>query len=108
MFVVRYVALAALVVWLGGAVVLLADMLIGGVSSRFQLVAAAGGAVIFICLFIMKFIGPPPRAFTVRAGLAFTVMLIGLRLSMLQRPSPALVAVEAALGLLLLAWYARE
>jgi hypothetical protein len=108
MFVVRYVALAALVVWLGGAAVVLTDLTIGDVSARFHLIAAACGAVIFISLFIMKFIGPPPHAFVLRAGLAFVMTAEALYLGIQQRTSVPAMAMNVAIGLVLLSWYARE
>ena len=108
MFVVRYVALTALVIWLGGSVLLLAGAMVGDISARFHLVAASCGAIIFVSLFIMKFIGPPPHSFVLRAGLAFAMVVMALYFGLLQRsPLPA-QAVNVALGLALLTWYARE
>ena len=96
MFAVRYAALAALVVWLGGMVVLgllvapstfrvlqahqagagrvLAGALFGDILRQFYLLAYGCGGVILLCLFIMKFMGPPPRAFVLRAAVV-TLML---------------------------------
>ena len=98
MFAVRYVALVALVVWLGGTVVLgllvapatfnvlqandpatgrmLAGVPVGDVMHRFHLMAFGCGAVIFISLFIIKFVGPPPRAFVLRAALVFVMLAL--------------------------------
>jgi len=108
MFAVRYAALAALVIWLGGSALMLMDTILGEASSHFHLIAAACGAIIFVCLFVMKFIGPPPHAFVLRAGLAFAMAAMALYLGVLQRTSAPLMAVNVALGLVLLAWYARE
>src|SRR5687767_6718350 len=62
MLAIRYVTLAALVVWLGGMVTL-ALLTVPSVEDlrRFQWVGYACGAIIFVCLFIIKFIGPPPH-----------------------------------------------
>jgi uncharacterized protein DUF4149 len=100
MVIVRYVALAALVVWLGGMVVLgllvapstfgvlqahdpaagrvLAGALFGEILRRFHLLAYACGGVILIALFVMKFIGPPPYAFPIRAGLVALMLAVDL------------------------------
>jgi hypothetical protein len=51
---------------------------------------------------------PVKGELTVRAALAFAATLTGLYLSTLHHPSTTMAAGEAALGLLLLAWYARE
>jgi hypothetical protein len=100
MIVVRYVALTALVVWLGGMVILgllvapstfgvlqsadpnngrmLAGAVFGTILRRFHYVAYGCGAVLFISLFLMKFVGPPPHAFVVRAGIVFVMLLVAL------------------------------
>jgi hypothetical protein len=95
--VVRYLALAALTVWLGSMSVLgvlvlptigralqTADghLLPSGVLSEvlrlFHLLAYACGAVLLICLFVIKFVGPPPRAFKLRAVLVALMLAIAL------------------------------
>jgi hypothetical protein len=95
---VRYLALASLAIWLGGtafvAVVIaptffrvlstadgsasrgLVDPLFEEVFRQFHLLAYGCGAVLLTCLFIVKFIGPPPRAFKLRA------FLVGIMLAM--------------------------
>jgi len=93
---VRYVALVALVVWVGGLLVLgllvapatfgvlhaaapsggaLAGAVVGDVLRSFHFVAYGCGAVIIICLFAMKFVGPPPRSFPLRAFIAAAMLL---------------------------------
>src|SRR5262249_57296914 len=84
MVAVRYVALLALVVWLGGMVMLgavvapstfrvlqaadpaagrvLAGALFGEILRLFHLLAYACGALIILALVVMKFVGPPPPA----------------------------------------------
>jgi len=104
MLAVRYVALAALVVWLGGMV----TVLFGDRLPPFQLVALGCGAVILVSLFVLKFVGPPPHGFVPRAALtALMLLLVGA--SAVARPAAAvLTAINLALGCLLLFWYARE
>ena len=97
---VRYLALVALVVWLGGMVVLgllvapstfgvlqaadpvtgrlLAGAVFGEVLRRFHLVAYACGATLLVCLFAIKFIGPPPHSFLVRAGIVAVMLALAL------------------------------
>lgn len=94
--VVRYAALAALVFWLGGTLQALA----GDVRPR--LVAAVCGGVMIVGLFIMKFVGPPPRAFVTRVSLAAAMIAVSFA------PVSVGPIVTAALGLVLLAWYAHE
>jgi uncharacterized membrane protein len=100
MLAVRYVALAALVVWLGGMVILglvvapstfgvlqssdpvngrmLAGAVFGTILRRFHFIAYACAAILFVSLFVMKFVGPPPQAFVVRAGIVFVMLLLAL------------------------------
>jgi hypothetical protein len=106
-FVVRYAALTALAIWVGGMILLLAQTTLGDVFARFHLVAMLCGVIVFICLFAMKFIGPPPHAFVIRAGLAFAMTAIALYLNAFQQ-SRSLLLLNIALGLVLLGWYARE
>jgi hypothetical protein len=104
MLLVRYVALVALVVWIGAmAVVLFADLF-----ARPLWLASACGAVIVVCLFVMKFVGPPPRAFIPRTAIT-VLMLVLVGASIVLRTAPAtLLVINLALGLVLLAWYVRE
>lgn len=110
MLAVRYVALAALVVWLGGMVTI--ELLDGGIDGdafrRFHAVAYACGAIVFVCLFVLKFVGPPPRAFVPRA--AIVAVMIGLQLSppWLHAASSLLPTASMMLGFGLLFWYVRE
>jgi uncharacterized membrane protein len=100
MLAVRYVALMALVVWLGGMVILgllvapstfgvlqmsdpangrmLAGAVFGTILRRFHYVAYACGAILYLSLFVMKFVGPPPQAFVVRAAIVFVMLLVAL------------------------------
>jgi uncharacterized membrane protein (DUF441 family) len=88
MFVVRNVVLAALVVWIGGMVVLgaivapsafqvlekvdpqngrvFAGLLFGDILRQFSYLAYVCGSLVVAGLVILKFVGPPPRAFVAR------------------------------------------
>jgi hypothetical protein len=100
MIAVRYVALLALLVWLGSMITLgllvapatfqvlqgadpsngrvLAGLLFGDILRRFHLVAYACGAALLISFFIMKFVGPPPSGFVVRSALAAAMLAVAL------------------------------
>jgi hypothetical protein len=104
MLAVRYVALAALVVWLGGMV----TAVFGDLLRPFHLVSLACGAIILVSLFIMKFVGPPPHAFVPRAALtALMLLVLGLS-ALLRSASSLLLEINLVLGLVLLFWYVRE
>ena len=100
MFALRYVYVLALVIWLGGMVVLgaiiapatfevlqarapevgraLAGELFGTILARFQYVAYACGGVLLISIGTMAILGPRPRAFAVRLGLIAAMLLVSL------------------------------
>ena len=97
MLALRYVYVLALVIWLGGMVMLgavvapatfqvlqasapengraLAGELFGTIFTRFHYVAYACGAVLLVSIGAMAVLGPRPRAFAVRLGL-ITIMLL--------------------------------
>jgi hypothetical protein len=162
MFVVRYATLAALVVWLGGMVVLgalvapstfgvlqaldpqggrvLAGAVFGDVLRLFHLLAYGCGAAMLVGLFVMKFVGPPPPGFVLRAALVVAMLAVAaysgvlvsgelaqiqagvqgpvsrlaendprrVRFDALHWRSTALMTANMVLGLVSLAWYARE
>jgi hypothetical protein len=96
MLALRYAYLLALVVWLGGMVVLgvlvapttfqvlqaaapdhgraLAGELFGVTLARFHYVAYGAGAVLFVTLAAMALLGPRPASFAVRMAI-ITIML---------------------------------
>lgn len=100
MLALRYVYVFALVVWLGGMVVLgaivapttfqvlsasdaangraLAGEVFGQILARFHYVAYAAGALLIIALLAMAVLGPRPRAFAVRLSLATAMLLVTL------------------------------
>jgi hypothetical protein len=106
--VVRYVALVALVGWLGALVAHVA----GPLLRQPDCVAAACAAVILACLLVMKFVGPPPRAFIPRLAIVLAMLAVSVYGSLAPaagRAAPrTLSIVELVLGAALLAWYARE
>jgi hypothetical protein len=108
MFAVRYVALVALVLWIGATATVLARTFLGDVFGGFDLVSLGCGAVVFACLFVMKFVGPPPHSFVPRAALVFIMLAVAAYAGFSNRESTALLAVNSVLGLVLLAWYVRE
>ena len=107
MAVVRYVALIALVVWLGAVLSALAGDLLPDVLRQLHLVAYACGAVVLIGLMVMKFVGPPPRAFVVRIAIVALMLAVTAAANRRGRSS-TLVAANLVLGLIALTWYARE
>jgi Domain of unknown function (DUF4149) len=100
MLVLRYAYLLALVVWLGGMVVLgaivapsvfqvlqlrepdtgrvLAGAVFGAALARFHLVAYVCGATILLTLILMAVLGPRPPQFAVRTVLAAIMLAIAV------------------------------
>jgi hypothetical protein len=102
--VVRYVVLAALVVWLGGAVQALAGAKIGNQAAM----AYVCGSVIIVGLVVMKFVGPPPGDFAIRVAIVALMLAVTAAAAVRGSNLTATLAVTACLGSVLLAWYARE
>jgi hypothetical protein len=104
--VVRYVTLVALVIWLGA----MAGDQFGDLLQRVPLIPFVCGAAMMVGLFVMKFMGPPPIGFVVRAGIG-ALMLVMSAAAMFLAPrtaSPLLMTANIGLGFLLLIWYVRE
>ena len=106
MFLVRYVSLAALVAWLGSLAIVLAGAATGEWIGHVPAMGYACGATMLVGLVIMKFVGPPPAAFPLRAGLV-SAMLVATAVAGTRRPEVG-AASSTAVGLVLLGWYARE
>ncbi|HEY2907947.1 MAG TPA: hypothetical protein VGJ29_18725 [Vicinamibacterales bacterium] len=100
MFVVRYLALLALVFWLG--------VMLNETSwiRPAQLVGLACGAVLLVSLTALKFLGPPPHAFFSRAAIVSVMLAVAIFSPYIGRNVPT--AINLVLGIVLLAWYARE
>ena len=106
-FAVRYLLLAALVLWLGSASVVLAGGATDAWLAESGPLGYACGGTMLVCLFVLKFVGPPPQTFPLRAGLV-SAMLISAVVATTRRAPMAGAAADALIGLALLAWYARE
>ena len=100
MLAVRYVYVLALVIWLGGMIVLgavvaptlfatlqagdpvngraLAGAAFGNAIARFHYVAYICGALLVVTLALMRILGPKPVHFAARAGIALTMLGIAL------------------------------
>jgi hypothetical protein len=100
MFAIRYVALLALVIWLGGMILLgslvapstfsvlqaadpvsgrmLAGSLFGTILGNFHYIEYICGFVVLVCLFAIKFIGPPPHAFIPRIVIVAIMLMIAM------------------------------
>jgi hypothetical protein len=103
MFAVRYVALLALVFWLG--VILHAARWIPPA----HVVGLVCGAVVLLSLTALKFLGPPPHAFFARIAIVAVMLIVGIVGRYSARTAPAVpLAINIGLGVVLLAWYARE
>jgi uncharacterized membrane protein len=100
MLALRYVYVLALVVWLGGMIVLgalvapttfqvlqavepssgraLAGDLFGATIARFHYIAYGAGLLLLVTLAAMAVLGPRPRAFAIRCALIGVMLLISL------------------------------
>ena len=104
MVAVRFAALAALVVWLGGILAIL----FGDALRRDQLITYACGGTVFLSLLVMKFVGPPPRAFVPRAVIVLVMLAVALLATLYRVPVSTFAALDLALGFVLLFWYVHE
>jgi hypothetical protein len=100
MFAIRYVALLALVVWLGGMILLgalvapasfsvlqaadpvsgrmLAGSLFGTILENFHYVEYVCGFVVLVCLFAIKFIDSTPHGFIPRVVIVVVMLMISV------------------------------
>jgi len=104
MVAIRFAALAALVVWLGGILAIL----FGDALRRDQLITYACGGTVFLSLLVMKFVGPPPRAFVPRAVIVLVMLAVALLATLNRVPVSTFAALDLALGFVLLFWYVHE
>ena len=103
MVVVRYATLLALVAWLGA----MQSVVFAGRPDYAAWLPYACGGIMMVGLFAMKFLGPPPRAFITRVAIVF-VMLCITTFDHFYSSSMVPTAINAALALTLLSWYAHE
>lgn len=110
MFVVRFVALIALAVWIGGMImpIWMSGSVPADLGRQTRTLSYVCGGALLISLFAMKFLGPPPRQFSVRA--AVVALMIGLVAAahLTKSASPAPTIVDIVLSFVLLSWYVRE
>ena len=102
MVVVRYGTLLALVTWLG----VMQCALFSDRPEYADWLQYACGGLLIVGLFAMKFLGPPPHAFVTRVAIVF--VMIGAAVVDQYGSSIVPMAINTALGLMLLGWYARE
>lgn len=117
MLALRYVYVLALVVWLGGMVVLgaivapatfqvlqasapdtgraLAGELFGHVLARFHYVAYAAGGLLLISILAMALLGPRPRAFAVRLAVITAMLLVSLYSGLIVLPTIDAIQLES-------------
>jgi hypothetical protein len=109
MLAIRYLTLAALVVWLGGMVTL--GLIVAPSAEEmqhFHSIGFACGAIIFICLFVLKFVGPPPHYFFRRAGIVAFMLVVAAYAALRPQASTLTMTIDIVLGFVLLFWYVRE
>lgn len=117
MLALRYVYVLALVVWLGGMVVLgaivapatfqtlqasapatgraLAGDLFGQILARFHYVAYVSGGLLLISFLAMALLGPRPRAFAIRLGLIAAMLLVSLYSGLIVLPTIDSIQLDA-------------
>jgi uncharacterized membrane protein len=100
MLAIRYTALLALVVWLGGMILLavivapstfqvlqaaapatgraLAGSLFGTMLRHFNVVSYVCGFLMLVCLFAIKFLGPPPQSFIPRVAIVAAMLVVAV------------------------------
>jgi hypothetical protein len=106
MIVVRYGTLAALVLWLSAML----GTQFGDLLRQYPWVTVACGAITFIGLFAMKFLGPPPPAFVPRVAIVFLMLVLAAIAARFATSGTTwwLLSVNIGLGFLLLYWYTCE
>jgi hypothetical protein len=105
MILVRYATLVALVLWIG----VMVDDRFGDLLRQAHLISYGCGAATVVGLFVLKFMGPPPAAFVLRAGIAILMLALLFAAAFVARDvSNLLLIVDIGLGLVLLFWYVRE
>ena len=117
MIALRYVYVLALVVWLGGMIVVgaivapttfqvlqasapengraLAGELFGRILARFHYIAYASGGLLLITIAAMALLGPRPRAFAIRLAVIASMLLIALYSGLIVLPTIDSIQLEA-------------
>ena len=110
MFAVRFAALMGLAVWVGGSVATfwLAQAAPDDPVLRMRGLGSLCGGVMIVALVVIKFVGPPPRHFLLRATIAALMLLVAVYADAAAVRSMAPAAINLLLGLTLLSWYAGE
>jgi hypothetical protein len=118
MFVVRFAAVLAIAVWIGGLIALgaiaapaifevvslrqvpdgrmLSGAIFGDVLRRFDLVSYACGALILATLAVRAVLGPRPRRFSLRVGIA--VLMLGASMYSGMVLSSRIASVQQQIG----------
>jgi len=105
MILVRYATLVALVLWLG----VMVDDRFGDLLRQAHLISYGCGAATLVGLFVLKFMGPPPAGFVLRAAIAILMLGLTFAAAFVARDlSNLLLTLNIGLGLVLLFWYVRE
>jgi hypothetical protein len=105
MILVRYATLVALVIWLAAMM----GGRFGDLLRRADLIGYVSGATMIVGLFVLKFMGPPPMAFVVRAGIAVLMLALAAGAAFAPHDTSGLLkTVNLGLGFVLLVWYVRE
>jgi hypothetical protein len=105
-FVVRYVALLMLALWVADVIGILAGVV--APTPTLRLVPYAAGGLIIAAFIVLKFVGPPPRAFPIRTGMVVLMLAIAIYGEVADPRSRMPRLIDAGFGLVLLLWYVRE
>ena len=100
--VVRYVALASVIVWIAA----MTTTLVGRAPVA---TAYASAAALFVSLVALKLVGPPPPAFIPRAVMAVGMAAVTAFTQFVGGPSSTTsLILTIGLGLALVFWYVRD
>ena len=61
-----------------------------------------------MCLFVIKFVGPPPHDFFRRVGLVAVMIAVAVYAGMRPQAAAASMTIDIVLGFVLLFWYVSE
>ena len=109
MLAVRYLTLTALVIWVGGLVTV--RWLLAPASEPAGALSLAGyicGGVMLLGLLVLKFVGPPPRAFFLRTALVLLMLAAAAASTFMPQIDDLAATFEIVVGFALLFWYVKE